>query len=119
MNYPSIKTIMIRLAEPLRKQDKHHPKIAAKIIRICMQRAADYRKLDAALEEINKILGGYGVEVLTDNRWDKYYSDCGVLYVNMGDTYAPTVCYDTRKERWMICSWGDLVEGDPKRFADR
>jgi len=116
MNYPSVKTIMERLAEPLRKIE-HHPTIAAKIIRIYMQGATDHKKIDIALDEINKLLGGYGVVALTDNGWDTYYCNCGVLYVNMGDTYCPTVCYDTRKKRWMICSWGVLVEGDPKRFA--
>lgn len=118
MNYPSIKTITTHLAEPLRKQILR-PEQAAATIRYYMKAANTHKNIDIALDEINKTLNGYGVEVLTDNGWDKYYANAGVLYVNMGDTYTLTVCYDTRKDRWLITSWGDLVEGNPKRFADR
>ena len=48
---------------------------------------------------------------------DRYYFDIHLLYVNMGDTYVPTIIYDTLKELWYCCSWGDIVENDPKRFA--
>jgi hypothetical protein len=118
MNYPSIKTIMERLADPLSKQDSFSPKRAAVLIRAYMLSADNPKRVDAALDEISGIIGGYGVQPITDNEWDGYYCDAGALYVNMGDTYVPTVVYDTRKDRWMICSWGDLVEGDPKRFCN-
>ncbi len=117
MNYPSIKTIMTRLAEPLQKQTILSPKRAAVLIRAYMMSADDPKRVDTALDAIDQILGGYGVEVLSDNQWDNYYANAGVLYANMGDTYAPTVCYDTREDCWMVCSWGDLVEKNPGRFA--
>ncbi len=117
MNYPSIKTIMTRLAEPLQKQTSLSLKRAAVLIRAYMMSADDPKRVDTALDAIDAIIGGSGVMTLTDNQWDKYYCDAGVLYVNMGDTYAPTVCYDTRVDRWMVCSWGDLVEKNPGRFA--
>ena len=119
MNYPSVKTIAERLAEPLRKQGRFTLKQAAELIRVYMKTGDAHDQVDAALSDLNKILGGYGVESITDNQWDDFYANCGVLYVNMGDAYTPTVCFDTRAARWMICSWGDLVEGNPKRFADR
>jgi hypothetical protein len=121
MNYPSIKTIETRLAEDLKKQGRYEPKRAARLIRALMgsatcDRTGGQRPCDA-LEIINEILDGHGVAVLTDNEWDSYYCNIGVEYVNMGDSYAPTVCYDTRKQRWMVCSWADLVEKDRKRFC--
>lgn len=122
MNYPSIKTIETRLAEPLKKQGKFEPKRAARLIRALMGAGVDHRtngyRPSDALDEISKVLEGYGVAVLTDNELDSFYCNAGVLYVNMGDSYAPTVCYDTRKKKWMVCSWADLVEGDSKRFCD-
>ena len=119
MNYPSAKTIMTQLAEPLRKSILS-PKETAAIILYYMKAAANSpTNIDIALDEINALISGYGVEVLTDNQWDRYYANAGVLYVNQGDSYAPTVCYDTRKQRWLICSWGALIENAPRRFADR
>lgn len=112
----SVKTIMKRLEEPLRKQDIGQ-KVAAGVIRNLMMGANTHSRIDEALDAINKTLGGYGVEAIVDNGWDRYYQDLGVLYVNMGDTYCQTVCYDTRKEKWLVCSVGDLVESNQKRFG--
>jgi hypothetical protein len=69
------------------------------------------------MEAINEILGGYGVEQITDNQWSEYWCDGGLLYVNMGDAYTCTVIYDTRKDRWIVGSWGDVVERNEKRFG--
>jgi hypothetical protein len=116
MNTPSIETIMERLAEPLRKPALINPKRAARLIKAYMMGANTASQVGQVMDAINEILGGYGVEAIRDNKWDSYYCDIGVLYVNMGDTYVPTVIYDTRKGAWMVCSWGDLVEAQPKRF---
>ena len=117
MNYPSVKTITTRLGEGLRKEHGVNAESKAMIIRAYMLGGFNPAQVDLALGAINKIMGGYGVVALTDNGWDTHYCNCGVLYVNMGDTYCPTVCYDTRKNHWMISSWGDLVENNPRRFA--
>ena len=106
--YPSVKTIMTRLEEPIRNQAELSPKQTAERIRHFMMDD----DVDFALERINTLLGGYGVEAIRDHDFSRYYGDIGLLYVNMGDTYTPTVCYDTRKEKWLVCSWGDIVEKD-------
>jgi hypothetical protein len=31
-------------------------------------------------------------------------------YANTGDTYAATIVRDHARRRWLVCSWGDLVE---------
>lgn len=64
-----------------------------------------------ALEYISELIGGYGVEGMIPegmhprSEWD------GFQYVNMGDTYASTVVYDSTTHRfyWGV-SWGDIFE---------
>jgi hypothetical protein len=65
------------------------------------------------LEALNKIIGGYGVESSRDEynpHWDSYYTDFVVEYVNMGDTYNPTICYDIVHGEYVLASWGDVWE---------
>jgi len=40
------------------------------------------------------------------------------MYVNMGDTYDTTLIYDYKTNRFVVSSWGDIVERQPRRFAD-
>ena len=63
-----------------------------------------------ALELANELIGGYGVEYIAhrnDTPWRSY----GLQYVNMGDTYAATIIFDWKSQRfrWPV-SWGDIVE---------
>jgi len=62
------------------------------------------------LKAISNIIGGYGVESIRGNYVSQYWHDTQLLYVNMGDTYTPTILYDTETERWLYLSWGDWVE---------
>lgn len=34
----------------------------------------------------------------------------GISYLNMGDTYATTIVFDSRTEQFRIGCWGDCVE---------
>ena len=76
------------------------------------------RDVDAALENANARIKGFGVESTRGKPWvSHYFQDINLLYVNKGDTYAPTIIYDTLKDIWYIgCSWGDIIESDEKRF---
>lgn len=67
---------------------------------------------DTALNFANKVMNGYGVEAVRDeNIWvNNYWHNTGLLYVNKGDTYKTTLCYDTDKGNFFIGSWGDWVE---------
>lgn len=69
-------------------------------------------EVDNILAAVNEVLEGYGVEGIQPegayvNKF--YYSTIG-LYVNMGDTYAPTIVYDTEAEEFHLTSWGDFLE---------
>lgn len=112
---PSINTIETRLSETLKKEYTDIKPVARQI-RAAMDNADSYKSVDNALDTINMLLHGYGVESIRDNQFKGYYCDIGILYVNMGDTYCSTVAYDTRSGNWIVASWGDIVERDMKRF---
>lgn len=118
MRLPSVKTIETRLWDAMR-YDYVDPHRAAIRIRRAMEQATGHDSIDRALEAINGILSGYGIEAIEGRGYSSYYGHIGLLYVNMGDTYTTTVVYDTRKQQWIVASWGDLVERDEKRFLDR
>ena len=69
-------------------------------------------QVDATMKYANKVMDGYGVEAVRDeNIWvDRYWQNTGLLYVNKGDTYITTLCYDTDKDIYFIGSWGDWAE---------
>lgn len=83
--------------------------------------ARSERKVEEALEEVNKLIGGHGVEAIRDqNAYDNYYGDVIATYVNMGDTYDATLLYDVRNNEFHITSWGDWYEQyEQQRDAER
>lgn len=114
---PSTDTIRRQLKEILGKE-YNDISLPVKQIREAMESATTDKKIDIALDTCNAILHGYGVEAIRDNQWENgYYMDIGLLYVNMGDTYIPTVVYDTRKKQWYVTSWGNIIERNEKRFS--
>jgi hypothetical protein len=73
-------------------------------------------KLELKLCAINEIIGGYGVEYI--NHVDDSLNDVlGIDYINLGDTYTTTVCYDHDLSKFVYTSWGDIVEGSPDTYA--
>lgn len=120
MRSPSLDTLKSQLA----RYDGKMPfsvEATTKIIRSMILDIKDSRgcvgKVDKVLDQCNFLLDGYGVEAIRGHvQVDRHYFDIHLLYVNMGYTYAPTIIYDTLKERWYCCSWGDIVENDRGRF---
>lgn len=104
MRLPSIKTIENSIADC--KED-------AKEIRKVMENYSHRpRKM---LTKVNEIVGAHGVEYLEPAN-PSQYEDTGLYYVNMGDTYISTLCYDAKTGRTFISCWGDIVEKNPRRF---
>jgi len=66
----------------------------------------------ATLNRAEKLLGAYGREYLTP-----YEGGNGVAYIDLGDTYVTTFMFDFAKDKFIVGSWGDLVETQPRRFA--
>ncbi len=60
-----------------------------------------------ALEATDKYFElGHGVEGFCDQSSGSH----GVTYINMGDTYATTILFESDSERFTVGSWGDIVE---------
>jgi hypothetical protein len=63
------------------------------------------------LSAADRIIGGYGV--------DSIPGVGGALsYVDMGDAYHDTLIFDRKTNRFVVSSWGDIVERQPRRFED-
>lgn len=105
---PSVKTILSSLADC--REDAVNIR---KEMENCL--ILTYRPL-TLLQRVNRILGGHGIEYIADRRDDQHDS-YGIEYINMGDSYIPTLCYDRDKDRIFISSWGDIVEKHPRRFG--
>lgn len=70
------------------------------------------KAVDEAMEKANEVLDGHGVEAAAGEGSDlgKYWRDTILLYVNLGDTYDTTVCFDPDEEDFFVGSWGDFIE---------
>ncbi|MFA5375936.1 MAG: hypothetical protein WC455_09355 [Dehalococcoidia bacterium] len=69
------------------------------------------RRREIIMEALNVVAETCGVEALwgpNDTVWPSYE------YLNAGDSYAPTVIHDLKNKTVRVCSWGDLVERNPK-----
>ncbi len=79
----------------------------AQWVSVCFNKPnADELKLRA----INEVLQGYGIESLRTTKWKNgYWCDILCTYVNMGDSYIPTIIHH-RKHGFMVSSIGDITE---------
>lgn len=66
------------------------------------------------LEGVNEILEGFGVEYIRSEKDDQYNAH-GAYYVNLGDTYVPTILLDLDRNRVWATSWGDWVEAEERQ----
>lgn len=94
------------------------PRATAKILYCEMKTCKTSADVDWALDLANFHLGGHGVESIKDDGWEPHYLDIGLLYVNMGDPYKPTLMFDTRTVRFLVGNWGDYIERHARRFAE-
>ena len=113
--YPSVHTITKRLGVSKEKakeirglmegtENPNAYESVKKLMQYCYYKPL---RVEMVMEAINEILGGYWVD----------WCDGGLLYVNLGDTYTETICYDTRKNKWIVSSWGNIIERNEKRFG--
>lgn len=72
-------------------------------------------KLELKLEAINELLGGFGVEYI-EAVDDCEYTQRGLSYINLGDSYHNTVIFNHSSNRWTFNYWGNIVESKPKKY---
>lgn len=72
-------------------------------------------KANMALDAISDIVGGIGVEaVYPPGGWAAPL----LLYINMGDPYDITVCYERQADKYFVGAWGDWVEDYENRGGE-
>ena len=70
----------------------------------------DPTEFEKIMKIANKLIEGHGIEAIR-GKWISYFwQDSNALYINMGDTYIPTILYDVVTDCFRIMSWGDYVE---------
>jgi hypothetical protein len=57
------------------------------------------------LEDASREMEGFGVEGILDEE-----KGVDLQYVNMGDSYTPTIVFDHREEKFKVSTWADEVE---------
>jgi len=69
------------------------------------------RSVSAVLASADMAMRGFGIEYIASNE-DTMRTQDGLVYVNMGDAYSTTLIYDYGKGKYLVTSWGDIVERD-------
>lgn len=109
-------------AEDLRKEFRDIDDATARAVVKLANGAHGNREADAAMQEINDLLGTYGVEAIEMEDAEgvpSYFHNSVAIYCNSGDTYNTTVLYDTVNRTWHLMSYGDFVEEyEQNRGAD-
>jgi hypothetical protein len=75
------------------------------------------RRVDVALKIMDVAMETHGVEYVKSNE-DTYHDAEGFEYLNTGDTYSATIIYDLAEGRWLLGTWGGMVEADEGRFGE-
>ena len=66
-------------------------------------------KLDVAMALFDGFLNGFGIECIQESHVDLHDPPI-VTYINMGDTYNPTICYRHDINRFLVSDYGTQVE---------
>lgn len=77
----------------------------------------DGRSVQNALETANRLTDAHGIEAIRGKYVDRYYGDSVALYVNMGDSYAGTLLFNTITKKFSLTTWGDFAEKNAKRYG--
>ena len=104
---PSVKTLSARLG--------CDSTIAGAVRHVLGMNNRTDAEINDTLKTVSVLLHGYGVEY-APSKQDTYGRGRGLEYVNMGDTYAPTIIYDCLHQRFICASWGDIIESERNRF---
>ena len=89
--------------------------------RLALRRTRNASSPEERLEQINIMLGMFGVEVVRGEYNGAYFGDARAEYANAGDPYAPTVflLLDEHFPRFAVMSLGDYAEREMMRNKGR
>ena len=112
---PSIKTLTAAVFNGRSKEPVRLTLEQARELRALMKGAANTKDaIEPIMERARELIRGFDLQVLWGGRtyWPR------LEYVNMGETYAATICYDRAKDEFFVGSWGDEVEAHPLIYRD-
>ena len=66
--------------------------------------------VDLKLTVVNSMTEGHGVEYIAHRDDTLHGSIYGLDYVNQGKTYATTIIFDHKSNRFILGDWGSIVE---------
>lgn len=89
-----------------------HP-VAIERKRECYHRLSYY---DVKLTVLNAVARLHGVEYIAHVK-DTIRENFGISYLNTGDSYCSTICYDHGRDRWSLSCWADFVERYPHKYC--
>lgn len=126
MSGPSVKRMVEHLgisedqAKILKKMmnDEISPVVIAEGMGLTKGFYNDPDKVYAIMLVADKFMEGSGVEGLEGEYVDSFSQNVQASYVNTGDTYSATLLYDNVTGRFVLTTWGDFVEGHPRRFPE-
>ncbi len=86
-----------------------------------MESTRDEEKVMKLADELLETSGVEAIRV-PEYQVDNFYYDVIAIYANTGDTYAPTLIYDTENGTYSIEGWGDFFErweSEHPEYAER
>lgn len=110
--FPLVEESFLEMVRAICKGETTAHEIHDLVVMYNLQRwIPEWRRMEleeVAMWVIDYLLDGNNVEVVGgDMNVSSYRPD--FMYVNLGETYTPTVAYDYRTERFRITSQGDMV----------
>jgi len=115
MNIPTVKTIIQRLNWLDKVGD---PATLARAIRAELEPLRDrtgHSRIHYRFTALDALLQTHGIEYIP-HRDDDQHGHYGIDYLNTGDTYTPTICFDNKRRTILIGSWGDIIEKHPTEY---
>ena len=98
----------VNVKDVLKAFEKEIDEDQAKEVLDLMKYPGSPSKASDNLEKIDKLIDGYGVEAInSEDYYTDYFTDAMAVYVNMGDTYASTVLFDTDEREFLLTTVGD------------
>ena len=92
------------------------PRLLAKRLKAVIPSGSGNRE-GHILSDVNKLIDGHGVEAIRgEYHVDNYHHDIVATYVNTGDSYSPTVLYETETGRFLVTTFGDWVEKHSDKY---
>jgi hypothetical protein len=93
------------------------PSRGAALIRAAIEESEEEGDEDIALEFVNTMFHGHGIEAIQgEYHVGPYHQNIVALYVNFGDPYVPTLLFETEPALFRLTSWGDWVERNELKY---